>query len=706
MVIMKTKRFKKTFKFQKPTRKFAVNEKKTTNEKAEGEVVPKEIRIIAQEVQMVRSLACNDINKRNKQIRKLRKWMQLRARSTFPITEEGFLRIWKGLYYNMWLSDKPLVQEDLAEQLGKLIECFEGDVSNSVKFFGAFMQTMCNEWFGIDQWRMDKFMMLVRRMLRHMFRVLKRNDWKKEDVQLFNENMKLTVLANQSPAIGLTMHYLDIFFEELAKVTEGEISAELVGEFVRPFVTYLAMGRDPKLISHCRIRVLQHLLFQSTLGREYTEKFNAWKEMGFPTTSIQDLERVEDDGNEDEAETDGETERMGKIQNKEKHLDPRAGDVDVLMPELPLDAKHVIDELERLLYKNDELTTKVRKSLRKQLNIFKIYQQGEFPLGVKRMPRFQAKTDKPLMKEKIEQLENVENELFAVGRKLKQLNKRKRRKFLKSINFTEVDESNFDQTILKALPKQYLQERKRKATAVMNAWVEEEIDTDVFPKKKQKQKTKLDISKKLEEKVAPVNRNEKEHKQKKGKPDFEGKTATETTKEAEEKIAKKIKSNKAERTNPSEKSELNLNNKPEDIETKKSLDKQGNKAKLSWETPLAEGEIEYFIPSRKIQLRNANTSLVRNPMVGNATTPISVKKAQSFSSTPNTGSAKRVKIALKRNTSQNPSEYIRQIKSSPNVPYDADKKPGKGLLKPNSMPSPINPFYKKKIGLRLANDTL
>lgn len=74
-------------------------------------------------------------------------------------TNNDFLRLWKGLYYCMWMSDKPLVQEELAEDLGSLIHCFP-DIKVGIQFFRNFLETMCLEWFGIDQWRIDKFMMV------------------------------------------------------------------------------------------------------------------------------------------------------------------------------------------------------------------------------------------------------------------------------------------------------------------------------------------------------------------------------------------------------------------------------------------------------------------------------------------------------------------------------------------------------------------
>lgn len=58
---------------------------------------------------------------------------------------------------------------------------------------------------------------------------------------------------------------------------------------------------------------------------------------------------------------------------------------------------------------------------------------------------------------------------------------------------------------------------------------------------------------------------------------------------------------------------------------------------------------------------------------------------------------KRVKIVLQRNTAQHTSDYIQQIRKSPAIPFDANKKPLVGVLKASPIPSPVNPFYKRHI---------
>lgn len=70
------------------------------------------------------------------------------------------MRLWKGLFYCMWMADKPLPQEKLANDIASLLLCFD-NVDIAIQFYGMFLQTMSKEWFGIDQWRIDKFMMVL-----------------------------------------------------------------------------------------------------------------------------------------------------------------------------------------------------------------------------------------------------------------------------------------------------------------------------------------------------------------------------------------------------------------------------------------------------------------------------------------------------------------------------------------------------------------
>lgn len=190
-------------------------------------------------------------------------------------TDKDCLRIWKGLFYSMWMSDKPLPQESLATKIASLLHSFD-QIESCVQFFAMFLKTMALEWNGIDQWRIDKFMMLVRKVTREMLRILQSKEWDANVIDQLSTRLDETVLSAATPR-GLFMHFIELFFEEVGKVSNGEIEAVAVTHFLKPFMHYVASQRDYKLI-HCVTKhVFNYLLFQSEAGREYQEKYDAWK---------------------------------------------------------------------------------------------------------------------------------------------------------------------------------------------------------------------------------------------------------------------------------------------------------------------------------------------------------------------------------------------------------------------------------------------
>lgn len=59
----------------------------------------------------------------------------------------------------MWMSDKPLVQEELAESLSKIVHCFNS-MDTALLYTKCTLKSLAAEWFGIDRYRVDKFEMV------------------------------------------------------------------------------------------------------------------------------------------------------------------------------------------------------------------------------------------------------------------------------------------------------------------------------------------------------------------------------------------------------------------------------------------------------------------------------------------------------------------------------------------------------------------
>lgn len=199
------------------------------------------------------------------------------------LSDKERMTIWKGLFFSMWMSDKPLVQEDHALKMAHVLHKFD-NIEASIRFFGAFLSTMANEWNGIDQWRIEKFMMLVRKVTRELFYALQTYEWNVEAIALLNKILGDTILGTRHVPRGLFMHFAELYMEELAKVSEGQITTDRVSLLLRPFMLFVAKQTDYKQIQFVVRSVFNHLLFQSEAGREYKDKYDAWKSVSKPAS--------------------------------------------------------------------------------------------------------------------------------------------------------------------------------------------------------------------------------------------------------------------------------------------------------------------------------------------------------------------------------------------------------------------------------------
>jgi hypothetical protein len=80
------------------------------------------------------------------------------------------------------MSDKPLIQQDLAEQLCGLIHKVDRPVA--VQYLTALYKTLVREWYQIDAQRLNKYFMFLRKLHQNTFRWLSAVNWKAEDIEI------------------------------------------------------------------------------------------------------------------------------------------------------------------------------------------------------------------------------------------------------------------------------------------------------------------------------------------------------------------------------------------------------------------------------------------------------------------------------------------------------------------------------------------
>lgn len=176
---------------------------------------------MSQTSNFVKKLAATDRKTRDAAFDSLKQYLASRSSTKLSLLEME--KLWKGLYYSMWLCDRPRPQERLAEDLGRLYSEVI-PIAAFVQFVEAFWVIIIREWPNIDQWRVDKFYLLIRRVLRHSIKQLKSQKWAPKTVDSFLAVYeKLPLSGDNSVSVSLPYHLCDIYIDELEVVIFEEL---------------------------------------------------------------------------------------------------------------------------------------------------------------------------------------------------------------------------------------------------------------------------------------------------------------------------------------------------------------------------------------------------------------------------------------------------------------------------------------------------
>jgi len=224
------------------------------------------------EVRFAQSLGSNQLNVREKALKSVGKYFKRVSFSQDALTEENMLKLWKGIFYYFWNCDKPLFQEDRADVLSNYVHVFQ-DLDYSFLYVDTFLQTMVREWFTIDRYRLEKFMMLIRKFMYESFMLLKKKKWEMKWIKHFRKVLKKTVLnsASESAPLGLKIHIAEVYMDELNKVGGRELSPELVKAFIIPYCNVLCTSDEPSLVSTVAKEVFIYLINQDADEDEFGE---------------------------------------------------------------------------------------------------------------------------------------------------------------------------------------------------------------------------------------------------------------------------------------------------------------------------------------------------------------------------------------------------------------------------------------------------
>lgn len=167
----------------------------------------------------IKKLAANDRPTRDKALEALGKFLQ----TPKAIPELELLKLWRGLFYSMWFSDRPRTQQKLAFDLADLVSKLK--LVNVFPFLDAFWVIMAREWEDLDQHRLDKFLMLLRRYVYAGFRRLKAEGWDRElvaDYIKVAEHVPLNP-SDHKVSNGIRLHVFDVYLDEISRLMREDV---------------------------------------------------------------------------------------------------------------------------------------------------------------------------------------------------------------------------------------------------------------------------------------------------------------------------------------------------------------------------------------------------------------------------------------------------------------------------------------------------
>ncbi|XP_065716915.1 ribosomal RNA processing protein 1 homolog B [Patagioenas fasciata] len=387
------------------------------------------------EIQFAQRLAANEKRIRDRALKKLRRYVSGRTqRPDGGFSQEELLKIWKGLFYCMWMQDKPLLQEELANNISQLIHVIQNMEARHL-FIQTFWQTMNREWNGIDNLRLDKYYMLMRMILRQSFEVLKRNEWDESLIELFLQLQIKEIMDPESGApVGIKLHFVDIYLDELAKVGAKELTADQNLKFIEPFCKIAANSKDRSVLHAVATGIFELIVDQSPYAIE-----DLMKELG-SNSDEEDASEEDKEENEEALKTKGDRCLSRKsVQSSEKTVDGYENSDDGIGTVLQFDYKAVADKLFELASKKNAPSLN-RKRLYKLVKKFQDLAEGIFPQDFPEdvstdedddefsRGRRKKKAVKPWEKNKLDEVKDLEDEQEMSSAKEAPVPQKKRKK--------------------------------------------------------------------------------------------------------------------------------------------------------------------------------------------------------------------------------------------------------------------------------------
>ncbi|CAI4227758.1 unnamed protein product [Auanema sp. JU1783] len=185
------------------------------------------------EIVFAQKLASGEPATRRRALNTLRDWITQQSKvKAFDMAD--MTRLTQGLHYVLWMQDKMLLQEELSDNICSFFMNFETDQERQL-FVKCSFTSLAKSWHNIDKWRVDKFLLHLRKLIFQLFKHLASIKWKKALRDQYFAAIKESIFTNSTHVSdGLKFHFCSLFLDELDKA--GGLSKKQVSNILQFFV--------------------------------------------------------------------------------------------------------------------------------------------------------------------------------------------------------------------------------------------------------------------------------------------------------------------------------------------------------------------------------------------------------------------------------------------------------------------------------------
>ena len=172
-------------------------------------------------------IACDDHEERLKAVADISEWLK----SQKKFDDEDGQKLWYVLLNGLWKTDGWQNQHALAQQYSDILlelPDFECEV-----YISSFFTATGKEWGNLDKWRIEKFLVLVRRFVNSILAYSKR----KNNQETYLPSLFKSVLSMNN-CMGLQLQFIDVIVDPLTELMKSDTKNAM--EYLKPFSALFA----------------------------------------------------------------------------------------------------------------------------------------------------------------------------------------------------------------------------------------------------------------------------------------------------------------------------------------------------------------------------------------------------------------------------------------------------------------------------------